>query len=195
VFPSNYPSEFFYQIADSDLISTPGCNGTTPGFALLRMALEGSFANGVPEPGQQIVFARIRIKVTSGLCPNTSYTFTTPYGPVGPFLTNTDGGIPANAGTVDIDPALTSIVLTNGLLRWDPAYAPAPLPPPATWVTLSACTASSVRATSLRAKPNPPTTSPLTALPCAPTSSSSPVNWRVPSSARPLPSTSATWMC
>jgi hypothetical protein len=125
VFPSNYPSEFFYQIADSDLISTPGCNGTTPGFALLRMALEGSFANGVPEPGQQIVFARIRIKVTSGLCPNTSYTFTTPYGPVGPFLTNTEGGIPANAGTVDIDPALTSIVLTNGLLRWDPAYAPA----------------------------------------------------------------------
>jgi len=125
VFPSNYPSEFFYQIADSDLVSTPGCDGTAPGFALLRMALEGSFVNGVPEPGQQIVFARIRIKVTSGLCPNTSYTFTTPYGPVGPFLTNTEGGIPANAGTMDIDPALTSIVLANGLLRWDPAFAPA----------------------------------------------------------------------
>lgn len=124
-FPSNYPSEFFYQIADSDLVQTPGCNGTTPGFAMLSLALEGSFANGVPELGQQVVFARIRIKVTSGLCANTSYTFTTPYGPVGPFLTDTQGGIPPNAGTVNIESALSSIVLVNGLLRWDPAYAPA----------------------------------------------------------------------
>jgi hypothetical protein len=125
-FPTNYPSEFFYQIAESDLVTTDGCGGASPpGFALLRMALEGSFANGVPEAGQQVVFARIRIKVTSGLCPNTSYTFTTPYGPVGPFLTNIDGGIPANAGTIDIDPPIPSPVLNNGLLRWDPAYAPA----------------------------------------------------------------------
>lgn len=125
-FPSNYPSEFFYQITDSDLVPTDGCNGASaPGFALLRMALEGSFVNGVPESGQQTVFARIRIKVTSGLCPNTSYTFTTPYGPVGPFLTDTTGGIPANAGTTDIDPPIPSPLLNNGLLRWDPAFAPA----------------------------------------------------------------------
>ncbi|MBI5824660.1 MAG: choice-of-anchor D domain-containing protein [Chloroflexi bacterium] len=125
-FPANYPSEFFYQIADSDLVSTDGCGGTTgAGFAHLRMALEGSFAGAIPEVGQQITFARIRIVVTSGLCANTSYTFTTPYGPVGPFLTNTVGGIPANAGTTDIDPPIPSPVLNNGLLRWDPAFAPA----------------------------------------------------------------------
>jgi hypothetical protein len=126
VFPANYPSEFFYQIADSDLVPTDGCSGaTTPGNAHLRLALEGSFAGAIPEAGQQITFARIRIVVTSGLCPNTSYTFTTPYGPVGPFLTNTVGGIPANAGTNDIDPPIPSDVMSNGLLRWDPAFAPA----------------------------------------------------------------------
>ncbi|MBI3241374.1 MAG: choice-of-anchor D domain-containing protein [Chloroflexi bacterium] len=126
VFPTNYPSEFFYQIADSDLVPTDGCGGTTaPGTAHLRMALEGSFAGAIPEVGQQITFARIRIVVTRGLCANTSYTFTTPYGIVGPFLTNTVGGIPANAGTTDIDPPIPSPVLNNGLLRWDPAFAPA----------------------------------------------------------------------
>jgi hypothetical protein len=122
--PANYPSEFFYQIADSDLIPTDGCGGTTsPGTAHLRTALEGSFANGFPELGQQTAFARIRIVVTRGLCANTSYTFTTPYGPV-TFLTNAVGGIPANAGTTDVDPPVPSPVLDGGLLRWDPAFAP-----------------------------------------------------------------------
>ncbi len=125
-FPANYPGEFFYQIADSDLVPTDGCSSTTtPGFAHLRTALEGSFANGFPEAGQQITFARIRIGVTSGLCANTAYTFTTPYGPVGPFLTNADGGIPVNAGTTDIDPPIPSLVLDGGFLRWDPAVSPA----------------------------------------------------------------------
>ncbi len=124
-FPANFPGEFFYQITDSDLIPTDGCNGaTTPGIAHLRVALEGSFANGIPEVGQQATFARIRIGVTSGLCANTSYTFTTPYGPVGPFLTDTSGGIPLNAGTTDTDPPIPSTVLSNGLVRWDPAFAP-----------------------------------------------------------------------
>ncbi len=124
-FPTNYPGEFFYQIAESDLITTPGLCGTPAGIAHLRTALEGSFLNGIPEAGQQVTFARIRIVVTSGLCPNTSYTFTTPYGPVGPFLTDTVGGIPANAGTTDIDPPIPSLVLDSGFLRWDPAVAPA----------------------------------------------------------------------
>lgn len=138
-FPANYPGEFFYQIADSDAIVTPGCGGTTAGTATLRAALEGSFANGAPAAGEQITFARIRIVVTRGLCANQQYTFTTPYGPVS-FLTNSVGGIPANAGTVDIGcapvqpatcdfaEALAGPVASAGFLRWDPAFAPAPPP-------------------------------------------------------------------
>jgi hypothetical protein len=125
VFPSNFPAESFYSLVDSDIVATDGCGGATaPGNALLRMALEATFNGGTPLPGDQLTFGRIRIVVTSGLCPNTSYTFTTPYGPVGPFLTNSVGAIPANAGTDDLDP-LTSPVLTSGMLRWDPASAPA----------------------------------------------------------------------
>ena len=38
VFPTNFPGEFFYSIVDSDVISTPGCQGTRPGKALVRLA-------------------------------------------------------------------------------------------------------------------------------------------------------------
>jgi Abnormal spindle-like microcephaly-assoc'd, ASPM-SPD-2-Hydin/HYDIN/CFA65/VesB-like, Ig-like domain len=124
-FPSNFPGEFFYQVADSELLATPGCGGTLPGTATLRVALEGAFANGTPAAGDQITFARTRVVVTRGLCANTSYTFTTPYGPVGPYLTNAVGGIPANAGTTDINPPIPGDVLDSGLLRWDPSVAPA----------------------------------------------------------------------
>ena len=124
-FPGNYPTEFFYQVTDSDIITTDGCGGlTAPGPAFLRLALEGTFATGAPEAGQQITFGRVRVVVRSGLCPNTSYSFTTPYGQVGPFLTNSLGGIAANVGTIDADP-LVSPHLTSGLVRWDPAQAPA----------------------------------------------------------------------
>ena len=73
VFPSNFPSEFFYQLADSQVVATPGCGGTTPGTAQLRVSLEGAFANGGPVNGDQITFTRLRVFVTSGLCPNTPY--------------------------------------------------------------------------------------------------------------------------
>ncbi len=73
VFPSNFPGEFFYGLADSEQISTPGCGGTAPGTAQLRVSMEGSFANAAPADGDQITFARLRSNVTSGLCPNTPY--------------------------------------------------------------------------------------------------------------------------
>jgi hypothetical protein len=100
-FPSNFPTEWFYSVADSNTISTPGCGGTAPGTALLRVALEGSFVNGTPVAGDQMTFTRLRISVTSGLCPNTPYNFVTPYGVV-PFTTNDVGGVPRNQGTTDI---------------------------------------------------------------------------------------------
>ena len=137
VWPTNFPDEFFYQITDSDIITTPGCAGTAPGKALMRVALEGTFANttGIPTPGQQIVFGRVRFNVTSGLCPNTPYTFTYPYGSV-TFTTDATGSLARKDGTTDVGCgaatiggcdftlALPSTVLTK-FLRWDPAVAPA----------------------------------------------------------------------
>ena len=137
VWPTNFPDEFFYQITDSDIITTPGCAGTAPGKALMRVALEGTFANttGIATPGQQIVFGRVRFNVTSGLCPNTPYTFTYPYGSV-TFTTDATGSLARKDGTTDVGCgaatiggcdftlALPSTVLTK-FLRWDPAVAPA----------------------------------------------------------------------
>jgi hypothetical protein len=46
--------------------------------AILVLALEAAFGNGVPQIGQQIVFTRIR--VTAGVPENGNYTVTHPYG-------------------------------------------------------------------------------------------------------------------
>ena len=152
-FPGNYPGEWFYQVVDSQAVSTPGCGGTAPGTASVRMSLEGAFANGTPVDGDQITFTRMRVFVTSGLCPNTPYTFETPYGTL-TRTTNAAGQITRNAsviagGTVDtgcapVAPATCDFsqallpdtsaagIKPNGdtdalsYLRWDPADASAP---------------------------------------------------------------------
>ena len=133
-FPANFPPEFFYSLADSEVVSTPGCEGSEPGTAMLRLALEASFANGVAEPGQQTTFGRVRFNVTSGLCPGATYTFTTPYGN---FDATADaaGGVARTVGTIDLGcggapcnfgSALSSPVL-DGLVRWAPGVGdPAP---------------------------------------------------------------------
>ncbi len=122
-FPDNYPAEMFYAIADSDPVATPGCGGSAPGSALLRLALEGTFT-GAPEPGQQLVFGRSRITINSGLCPGESYTFTTPYGEVtgtanaqGGFRATTDIG--CGAAPCTFAAALGSPVL-DSFVRWAP---------------------------------------------------------------------------
>ena len=138
-FPKNYPSEFFYAYAQSDLLTTPGCQSSPAGKAFVTTTLEGAFINGAPAAGDQMVFGRIRVKVTSGLCPNTTYKFKHPFG-TDEFTTNAAGAVPANIGTRDIgciptatvpcdyDLALASPVFgsaAEGFLRWDPAVAPA----------------------------------------------------------------------
>src|SRR5262249_57279202 len=75
-FPSNFPAEFFYSRA-TDRIQ--GIGGGT-GRADLGIALEGSFAGGVPLAGDQILFARFRLRVTGGLVPRATYTLTYPDG-------------------------------------------------------------------------------------------------------------------
>lgn len=136
VFPTNFPDEFFYYITDSDRIATPGCGAASPpGRASVRVALEGTFANGDPVPGEQMVFGRVRVTVTSGLCPNTPYTFTHPWGSV-TITTEPDGSLRRNTATTDIGcapaanntcdftQALPSTVMSR-FITWDPAIAPA----------------------------------------------------------------------
>ena len=134
-FPDNYPPEFFYALADSEVMETPGCDGSAPGTAMLRLALEGTFATDGAQAGQQIVFGRIRFNATSGLCPGQTYTLTTPYGDL-PVTADADGGVARTVGTTDIgcggapcdfSAALTSPVV-DGFVRWAPgvgAAAPA----------------------------------------------------------------------
>lgn len=55
-FPGNFPVEAFWWNATS----TMNVNG---GQALLQISLEGSFLNGAVTPGEQVSFARIRIRV------------------------------------------------------------------------------------------------------------------------------------
>jgi hypothetical protein len=78
VFPTNFPDEFFYASATSETVPTAGCAGTAPGRALVTLAPEGAFVNGDPAAGEQMTFGRIRVRVTSGLCPNTTYRFRHP---------------------------------------------------------------------------------------------------------------------
>src|SRR5262249_36775807 len=71
-FPANFPAEFFYSRAIAK---------TTVGAAnvIYTAALEGSFLNGVVAAGNQMVFARVRIRI-DGLQPGGLYTVTHPYG-------------------------------------------------------------------------------------------------------------------
>ncbi len=98
--------------------------------------MEGSFANGLVIPGDEITFTRTKI-VATGLCPNTTYEITHPYG-LDLVTTNASGQIVANKAGATIDTgcagapcnfaeALSGRVF-GGFLRWDPAVAPqAPL--------------------------------------------------------------------
>ncbi len=134
VFPTNFPGEFFYTVADSDKLDTPGCpaSGIAPGPVKWRGAVEGSFLTGVVDPGQQSTFARTKI-VANGLCPNTNYIFTTPYG-ADLVTTNAAGQVVANkkGATIDIGcaaaPCDFSVATTSrvfgGFVQWDPAVAP-----------------------------------------------------------------------
>lgn len=81
VFPTNYPSEAFYWIADSKTLNAgPGGKARI----VFRMALEEAFATlapvGAPRSGEQITFLRINLKKTSGLEKNAIYTITYPFG-------------------------------------------------------------------------------------------------------------------
>lgn len=76
IFPANFPDESFWFAADA-IIN----NAATGLQASFRAALEAAFANGDVVNGEQISFARIRIRVTlPGTALPGSYTVTHPYG-------------------------------------------------------------------------------------------------------------------
>ncbi|WP_078550094.1 PKD domain-containing protein [Litchfieldia alkalitelluris] len=72
-FPSNFPSEAFYQAAEAEMTTGTGER------ARLVLALEAAFVTEVPTDGDQIVFGRVRVRV-EGLVPDAEYTVTHPYG-------------------------------------------------------------------------------------------------------------------
>lgn len=71
-YPGNWPDEFFYYAIDGLMLGTTGR-------ASIRCALEGAYLNGAVVPGDEMVFTRIRVRV-SDLIPNGSYTALHPYG-------------------------------------------------------------------------------------------------------------------
>lgn len=117
-FPGNFPEEAFYMLASTTL-DLPG-----GGRAVLVLGLEAAFANQV-RAGDQVVFGRQRVTVR-GAPPNTTLTFTHPYGKLS---IDTDA---SGAGKLveDISPAagnFTTALKSNigPFLKWDPAVAPA----------------------------------------------------------------------
>lgn len=73
VFPSNFPDEAFWFTGDAAIVDA------NTGVDLLYVsALEAAFSGGLPAEGEQISFARIRIRVD--LPTPGTYTVTHPYG-------------------------------------------------------------------------------------------------------------------
>lgn len=71
-FPGNFPEEAFYMLAGAGLDMDNG------GAATLTLGLEAAFANAVA-PGEQMVFGRVRVKVTDAQ-PDAYYVVFHPYG-------------------------------------------------------------------------------------------------------------------
>jgi hypothetical protein len=128
---SNYPYESFYLNAT---VGNQPVGQGLKGKATLVLALEGTFLNtaGLTLPADQIVFGRIRVKMTK-LDPNVNYTITHPYGST--VLTADAGGtifdtidIGCKSTPCDFRGALESQLLQSSFLQWDPAVLP--LAPP-----------------------------------------------------------------
>ncbi len=124
-FPTNFPSEFFYQLSSAILPVNPA-NASEK--LLVETNLEGGFAPpGTPVAGQQQVFARVRIKDVN--VPNgTTWRITHPYG-----VDEITAGANGKAGIVETTdvgaiPGNFSAALGSRLgpfLKWDPNVGPA----------------------------------------------------------------------
>ncbi len=129
VFPTAFADEHFYYAADAldRRVPNPAVPGTMM-LAFLRIGLEGAFLNGPVVAGDQMVFARLRIKLTP-LPFDGTYTVYTPAGvfvfpdqlasnPRGLFFTEDVGlsaGIFTDALNGDVGPFLLPSAVPGGL--------------------------------------------------------------------------------
>ena len=119
----NMPDEAFWWAAEAQMTLPTG------GDALLVLAQEAAWLNELPEAGQNMAFARVRIRVT-GLTVGEEYTVTHPYG-TDTFVAeaqdrniNFTEDIGCAAAPCDFGLALAGRV--GPFLTWNPAQAPAP---------------------------------------------------------------------
>ncbi len=119
-FPTNFPDEFFYQLASAVVPVNPA-NAAEK--LLVETNLEGAFATGPPVPGDQMVFARVRIKDIN-VPDGTTWRITHPYG-VDEFVAGANGKAGINVTTdVGAIPGNFSAALAGRVgpfLTWDPA--------------------------------------------------------------------------
>ena len=122
----NFPTEAFYYAATNTLLDLPGCPAdgiAAGGKSVLLSGLESTFVTGTPIAGDQITFGRTRY-FTKGLCKNTDYVFTSPYG-VATLKSDANGAVAANrkvdigclAAPCNFSDALADPVF-DGMLRW-----------------------------------------------------------------------------
>lgn len=132
-FPDNFPEEIFWWSGDARVAIRGGGRG------LLVMGLEGAFGGGPVLPGDQVSFARIRLRIDTPVA--GTYTVTHPYGvetfpdvPIGRRAINMTRDIGLGAPG-DFTGALNGDI--GPFLIWDPAVAP---PAPAGYVGNAAVT-------------------------------------------------------
>lgn len=104
VFPTNYPDESFFYIALSDdvVVADATC-GATEGSLMVETGVEAAFASPTVLDGQQMTFGRVRFVAgrKGGLCPNTEYVVTYPYGR-DTIQTDVTGAVKPSPGTTDV---------------------------------------------------------------------------------------------
>jgi hypothetical protein len=83
----NWPDEVFYYGAENLEIAALPLRARV----LWHVSVQGAFATGAVMPGQQIAFARLRIRLR-GLAPESAYTIRHPYGE-DVLVTDVDGGV------------------------------------------------------------------------------------------------------
>jgi hypothetical protein len=119
-FPDNFPGEAFWWHAEATLDNVEG------GEVRLVLALEAAFAREIPQAGDRISFARVRIRARG--IPLGTYRVTHPYGQSTFEATETDGRQINETNDVGITNEIFTGALAGDIgpfLVWDPSFAPA----------------------------------------------------------------------
>ena len=102
-FPDNFWPEMFYTRVDSDMATAtftdPVTGQQVDGSALLVMALEGAFANEIAATGENVSFARVRVRIDNPVA-GATLRVTYPYGAL--TFTNVPAGRRAVNFTDDV---------------------------------------------------------------------------------------------